>query len=430
MRKSRPLDRHSVSSFAACLSAVVLAVCGLSSPVLAQQCVGDADGDGIVRVNELVVAVNNALEGCETSSGTTAADVVRNYAELLFRNYTDAHAGAVQLQAAIEELVTNPKQVTLDAAKAAWLTARPSYQQSEVGRFYEGPIDNEENGPEGRINAWPLDEGFVDYVVGNAGAGIINMPAQFPALTREVLASQNELGGEDNIATGWHAIEFLLWGQDRSIDGPGMRPFTDYLTGAGATAANQDRRRQYLRIIATMLVDDLESVRAAWAPNRSDNYRAEFVRLDPKVALGRIITGVGTLSGSELSNERMAVALETQDQEDEHSCFSDNTHNDHRFDERGIQNVYLGRYGSLDGPGLDVLVHAVSPDLDVRMQAQLQATVDAIQRIPVPFDQAIKGADSSPGRQAIISALEALRAQTKILEEIAEALDLEISTGG
>jgi putative iron-regulated protein len=45
----------------------------------------------------------------------------------------------------------------MDAAKEAWLTARQSYGPTEAYRPYGAPIDDD-NGPEGQLNACPLDE--------------------------------------------------------------------------------------------------------------------------------------------------------------------------------------------------------------------------------------------------------------------------------
>lgn len=406
--------------------ALAAALAYLPAAAGAQSCLGDADGSGDVTVDEIITVVNLSLTGCG-GDPATAADVVDHYASILYANYVDTLAAAQSLQRSVDEFVANPKRVTLDAARAAWLAARPLYQQTEMARFYEGPIDNAEDGPEGQINAWPLDESYIDYVTGNANAGFINHPEQFPTLTKELLAGLNEDGSETNIATGWHAIEFLLWGQDGNDDGPGERPYTDYVTDGSGTAANQARRGTYLRLVAELLVDDLQAVTQAWVPGQ-DNFRASFVAQDPQVALGQIMTGIGTLSGFELSNERMAVALETQDQEDEHSCFADNTHVDHRYDAMGIQNVILGRYGSIDGPGLDDLIRVVQPTLADSLVAATQTSLDRIYAIPVPFDQAVQGADSEPGRQAIIAAVEALRTQTDLIEDAALALGVDITT--
>ncbi len=438
-----------------CLALVVSVVVG--HPAGAQFCPGDCDGDGTVTVSELVRgvrinlgqdtvslctamdtnsdqvvsvaelirAVNSALGSC-SAGPATAEQVIEAYADLLAENYGDATDLAAALAVAIDDFLAAPSDVRLAAAKQAWLDARPTYLQTEAARFYGGPIDNEEDGPEGFINAWPLDEAYIDYVDGDSNAGIINDPEGFPQITAEGLAGANELGGETNIATGWHAIEFLLWGQDFSADGPGSRPFTDFIDGG--TAENQDRRRDYLRVVAHLLVEHLGQVREEWVAGDPGNFRAAFLALDSDEALRMILTGMGTLSGGELTGERMAVPFETKDPEDEHSCFSDNTHIDHQNDARGIQNMFRGRYGSVGGPGVRDLLAVTDADLADQLDAQIQTAINAILSIPVPFDQAIQGSDSTPGRIAIAIAIDELNAQTDLIAAAAEALGISIST--
>ena len=126
-------------------------------------------------------------------------------------SYADAHAAAVELRDAIASFVADPSEAGLEAARQAWLDAREPYGQTEAFRFYDGPIDNPETGPEGRLNAWPMDEAYVDYVEGMPDAGIINDAASHPTIDAELLSQLNEQGGETNIASGYPAIEFLLW---------------------------------------------------------------------------------------------------------------------------------------------------------------------------------------------------------------------------
>jgi putative iron-regulated protein len=386
----------------------------------------DADDSGEIEINELVMAVASALNGCDIEPATFAS-VARNYAALLYANYSDALAGAQALRTAVDAFVAAPSPQTLEATKEAWKAGRPAYLQSEMARFYDGPIDNEVDGPEGLINAWPLDEGYIDYVEGDPDAGIINQPDLFPEIDGDLLVELNEGESETTISTGWHAIEFLLWGQDLDPAGPGARPYTDYVTDGSGTAANQERRGQYLRAAAELLVENLEFVRAAWAPDVQDNYRAEFLS-DSEEALRRIMTGMGTLSGGELTGERLAVAFDTKDQEDEHSCFSDNTHIDHQNDELGIENAFLGRYGAVRGPGIYDLCRTVDAALADQARDAFTAARTAIFAIPTPFDQAIQGPDSSPGRQAIANAINLLNAQTQKIAECADALGIPIST--
>lgn len=360
---------------------------------------------------------------CGGSDEPDAGAVVDNYAAIVQASYADSLAKARELKTAIDAFVAAPSATTLGAAKTAWLAAREPYGLTEVYRFYDGPIDDPDDGPEGQINAWPLDEAYIDYVVGNASAGIINDPGMFPTLSKDVIANQNEKGAEENISTGYHAIEFLLWGQDLSPTGPGARPHTDYLT-TGGTAANQARRGQYLKLVAELLVDDLQSVTEQWAAGGS-NYAAELRSVNDSEALRRMLQGMGSLSGAELSGERMATAFDNRDQEDEHSCFSDNTHRDLRGNATGIENVYLGRYGSIDGPGLDELVRARDPALDTKMKTQLAASIAAIEAIPKPFDQALQ--DDAVGRVKIKDAITALREQTDTMVDIATLLGITIN---
>jgi putative iron-regulated protein len=376
----------------------------------------------------------------------TREEVVAHYATMVHANYSDALDKAKQLQAAIDVFVAAPSEATLEAAKRAWLEARVPYGQTEAYRFYDGPIDNAENGPEGRLNAWPMDEAYVDYVIDPQAGPDADPPVYIEGgvvndttleITKEKLAGLNE-GGEGDIfdvgetfdpekavSTGYHAIEFLLWGQDFVDGGPGSRPFQDFLPDSdpARTMPNGERRGQYLRVVTELLIDDLTLLVAAWAPDTAGNYRAGFVGGDPDDALRSMLSGIGILSKGELASERMDVALRSLDQEDEHSCFSDNTHIDILMNATGIQNVYLGRYAYLDGPSVSDLVRQIDPALDAEMRARFEASLQAVQAIPAPFDQAIPEANSESWLK-VDTAVKALFAQSDTIIEVGQALGL------
>ncbi len=350
-----------------------------------------------------------------------ARAVAVGYSELVYANYSDSLASARDMQKAIAALLAAPSKETLEAARKSWLDAREFYGQTEAFRFYGGPIDDE-NGPEGQINAWPMDESYVDYVEGKPNAGFINDP-KFK-ITKANLAKQNERGGEENIATGWHAIEFLLWGQDLSETGPGDRSFEDYVDGK---RANADRRRLYLKVVTELLIDDLASVTKAWAPGQK-NYRAQFDKGGVE-SVRKIIVGLGSLSRGELAGERMEVPLNSQDQEDEHSCFSDNTHRDMVANATGIQNVWLGQYKRRDGSALKVasladLVAAKNAELSGKTSAQIASTVKATEGIQAPFDREIIGGADAPGRKRIQAAVDSATEQSKLLVQAANAIGI------
>ena len=357
------------------------------------------------------------------ASQLTAQDVVQHYSTLVYANYSDTITAAKQMQKAINAFLAKPSQATQDAARKAWLDAREFYGQTEAFRFYDGPIDNED-GPEGQINAWPMDESYVDYVEGDAKAGLINNRKE--AITKKRLAELNEHDGEENISTGWHAIEFMLWGQDLSDTGPGARPFTDFIDGK---AANADRRRQYLKVVTELLIEDLESVANEWKPGVKDNFRATFDQ-GGEASLRKIFVGLGSLSRGELAGERLEVAMASRDQEDEHSCFSDNTHRDAVTNAQGIQNVWLGSYKRLNGteltgPSLRDWVAAHDKAVAEKTSLQIAKSVASASTIPAPFDQAIQGARDSAARATIQSTIDSLTQQSKDLVEAAKAVGFE-----
>ncbi|AXA26532.1 MULTISPECIES: imelysin family protein [Pseudomonas] len=380
-----------------------------------------------------------------------AQAVVKHYAEMVHAVYSDSLSTAKQLQTAIDAFLAKPNDETLKAAKDAWVASRVPYLQSEAFRFGNTIIDDWE----GQVNAWPLDEGLIDYVdksyehaLGNpaANANIIANPeiqvgedkVDVKEITPEKLASLNELGGsEANVATGYHAIEFLLWGQDLNGTGPGAgnRPASDYLEGQGATGGHNDRRRAYLKAVTDLLVSDLEEMVGNWAPNVADNYRASLEAEPVKDGLRKMLFGMGSLSLGELAGERMKVSLEANSPEDEHDCFSDNTHWSHFYDAKGIRNIYLGEYtrpdgSKVSGPSLSSLVAKVDPATDATLKADLQDTEAKIQVI---VDHALKGehydqliaADNAAGNQVVRDAIAALVKQTGAIEQAAGKLGID-----
>ena len=351
-------------------------------------------------------------------------EVINHYANGVHGLYAQSLASARVMDAAIDAFIADPNPATLEAAKRAWLHARDDYGPTEVFRFYGGPIDNEEDGPEGLINAWPLDESYIDYVDGNPAAGIINMPDEYPTIDADLIISLNEEGGEANVSTGWHAIEFLLWGQDMDAVGPGARPVEDYTSND-----NAERRKTYLAVSSDVLLTHLQDMVDAWAPGQA-NYRADFVAMPADDALANIITGAGALSAGELAGERINVAYSERSEEDEHSCFSDNTKADIIGNAIGVRMVMTGDYGVVMGPGVLDLYAAENEALAATLDGELSKSVYLARQIPNPFDQHLteSAPDSGAGRQAVLATIEALEKQADTIVQGAAAFGLTINT--
>jgi putative iron-regulated protein len=363
--------------------------------------------------------------------------VLETYANIVLATYEDTLARARDLDTAIDALLANPSEQTLNAARERWRAARIPYGYSEAFRFYGGPIDGE-NGPEGQLNGWPLDENHIDAVAVDKynaapGLNIIGDPKSFPAITTELIAEQNEAGGEKNIASGYHAIEFLLWGQDwnNPPESAGQRPYTDFVPqGDPATDVNA-RRGQYLKAASTLIVSDLESVAAQWRDSKQPNYRTSFLTGDVYTSVKRMFTGIAALAEVEMAGERMNVPLLSSDQEEEQSCFSDLTADELRANAAGIENVYFGRYQRLDGstvsgPSLADLIKAKDARVAEEIEARLTRTREALGAVKNPFDREIL-AENAEGRARMQAAIDSLRAQTLSFSRGARAIDVFLS---
>lgn len=324
---------------------------------------------------------------------------IQGYAQNAFAQYSKAVEEAQILNQLVKDFVANPTQDKLEAAKAQWIVARKIYSQTETYRFFDSPIDDAD-GPEGWINAWPIDEAYIDSVKGKSNSGIINDRQGYPVIDKDTVMSLNEKDGEKNISTGWHAIEFLLWGQDFSTSGPGARSFEDYVDGK---SPNADRRRLYLSVITELLVEHLQSVTVQWNPNSGNNYYASFINAPD--SLSKVVESLRFFAGEELSIERMFVAYDMQDQEDEHSCFSDTTHNDLYFNYLGIKNTLLQKF---NGISLVSLIADKDAALAGQIEAQALAIDSALFQFPAPFDQAIFIDSSRETIKQIIDSLQAL----------------------
>lgn len=375
--------------------------------------------------------------------------VVQTYLEIAQANYGDALVAAEALNQKIDILLANPSEENLSLAKNAWKNARIPYQQSEVFRFGNSVVDEWE----GKVNAWPLDEGLIDYVGSDYGTE----SDENPFYTANIIANPNPIIGgknidastisasflsdtlheidevESNVATGYHVIEFLLWGQDLNGTNPGAgnRPASDFSLD-NCTGGNCERRREYLKSATILLIKDLTDMHQNWLKEGAANQ--ELLSKGTQGGLASMLTGMGSLAYGELAGERIKLGLMLHDPEEEHDCFSDNTHWSHYYDALGIKNIYLGEYKRIDGSkisgnSLSQLVFEIDPDLDNEMKSKLTATQNAMQtmvdqaNLGSPFDVLIAEGNKA-GNQIIRNIVDALVDQAKTTEKIMQTLKL------
>lgn len=409
-------------------------------------------------MNAKTVLVQSIAASLLIASGSTVAaqvtkqQVVEHYADVAHAVFADSVTTAKTLDVKIDEFLKSPSADKLEEVKQAWLDSRVPYQQSEVFRFGNAIVDDWE----GQLNAWPLDEGLIDYVatdyqyeLGNEGAAaniIANTSLQIGAskldvakITPELLADLNEVGGsEANVASGYHAIEFLLWGQDLNGTnaGAGQRAYTDFVVGPECTNGHCDRRGEYLKAAADLLVQDLEWMEKQWSAEVKGNYRETLLNDSADNGLRKMLFGMGSLSLGELAGERMKVALEANSTEDEHDCFSDNTHNSHYYNEQGIYNVYTGLYKRedgtlLSGPSIADLVAQKDKQVAKEIQKQFDVTRNQVGKLVTSaeknnqhFDQLI-AAGNAQGNTLVNDTIMSLVAQTGSIERAAGIIGID-----
>ncbi|WP_047044278.1 imelysin family protein [Vibrio mexicanus] len=387
-----------------------------------------------------------------SAATVTQEQVVEHYADIAHAVFADALVTAKTLDQSIDQFLAAPSAKGFEDVKQAWIDSRVPYQQSEVFRFGNAIVDDWE----GQLNAWPLDEGLIDYVaadyqheLGNEGASaniVANSTIQIGSevlevkeITPKLIADLNEVGGsEANVASGYHAIEFLLWGQDLNGTnaGAGQRAYTDFAKGSACTNGNCDRRGEYLKAASQLLIQDLEWMEKQWSASEKNNYRQELLADSSDQGLRKMLFGMGSLSLGELAGERMKVALEANSTEDEHDCFSDNTHNSHYYNEQGIYNVYTGLYKRedgtlLSGPSLHQLVKQKDPQAAKEIQKQFDQTrsqvgllVSSAEKNNQHFDQLIASGNAQ-GNALVNETIFALVAQTASIERAAGIIGID-----
>lgn len=399
-----------------------------------------------LAVSLLVLVFSNTALHAQTYD-----DIAEHYADLASATYEDSLLLAKHMAGEIDRFLEDPNSETLSSAKQSWTDARKVYGVTEVFRFSHPVVDEWEP----QVNAWPLDEGFIDYVdesnyffeLGNP-VGQANMIATDTVqlgsetintnpFTTDLLASLNEIGGtEANVATGWHAIEFLFWGQDLNGNnaGAGNRPYSDFLLGEQCTNENCDRRREYLSTVTKLLIEDLEFIVSAWGSDE-DSYRATFLKMPGDEKMRRILYGVGSLALGELAGERMKVALYANSAEDEHDCFSDTTHNTLYANAAGVVMALDGRYSSASGEVLNGPSLFEWAEQNTTLNSQLRESADTVLRgletivssanNGEAFDQLIAPGNSD-GAEQINTAISSLIDLTKNVELLAGAMELGV----
>lgn len=360
-------------------------------------------------------------------SRATAFGFLLNYVSLGYALNADAYRGALELRDTLATFVAEPTDEGLAAVRHAWAAAHLAYARTEVFRFYGSPIDF--LGYEPLINGWPLDPARLDVVPGGDG-GFIGQPERYPFVSARLLQALHQREDPTQIMTGWHALEFLLWGLDTRTDGPGERPLSDFTTDPFA-----ERRREYLIVAASLLADQIQAVMHQWEQDSYDNYAGDFLNSRPHQLLAQVFTGIHTLAATEVAENRLAKAREQGVEAAEEAPFSDLTSQVIQANLEGMAAVLTGDYTSslgreTSGPGLVELVASVDPALADDLRTTLATAQERAAGLPEPFDAGMMAPPDDPRHAAIATAEQSFTALAAALTQSRAALGLPATDVG
>lgn len=410
----------------------------------------------LVLVLLVACVVLSACQPAQLKFERQIKTTLERQADMAYVVYQDAWTLSKRLSSIIRLFVEEPTVSHMVAARKAWLNARETYL---LTRVYQTAINSLEQDAKQediqqvytRIEGWPIKEAAIDYVandidgdvgfplvLGGKPFNLIAAEEALPALNSTVLEElQNK---QEQVLTGFHVIEFLLWGQDLNQDltanpirdaSPGQRSLADYFSvqeqglcrsGDKVVAFTVCQRRAELLVaVADLLVDDLYNIMSAWEPEQGVFHNA--LNAQPQSGLLALLDGFA----EQLQQTTRLVEPLNASQEWEESDFSDNTHRDIVLPIKGLENVYRGSYKQLNSEifeveGLQKLIYSLQQaELAGRFEQQLQDTAGALLMFDIlansgtPFDMQIQTAH---GQENITAAKQSLTSTGEILREM------------
>jgi uncharacterized iron-regulated protein len=347
----------------------------------------DANGNGQRPPNSSTpgTSTTTASQSSATNASFDDRQIIKDFADQVVIPTNQLFAKrAEELSSAVNRFVKNPNDQTLKAAQDAWVAARSPWEQSECFGF--GPAES--LGYDAALDSWPVNETDLKAAINSKDK-----------VTSEYVKKRQDT------EKGFHVIEYLLFGNDKS------KKATDF----------NKRELDYLQALSTDFSQVANDLVTSWTKGVEGNpaYREVIATAGdsrnstyPSLQAGAEEMVQGMIDSlDEVANEKIAKPFEEKDQKWMESRFSFNTLNDLKSNVKGAENVYLGRFpdANTSGTGLTAYVAKVNPDLDARVKSELQASVEALEKIPAPFEKSVtdpQAADEIESAQKVINTLQ------------------------
>ena len=320
-----------------------------------------------MRAELLMMALAAALVGCaptDRSAGGSASSpgveaVLGNVEQnVVTATYADFDREAAAFAAACRRFNAAPSDSLLMAARARWHAARVPWEQAEA--FIFGPVTF--YNLDASLDSWPLNTVDLDATLGGTDAVTPASVADLDPTTR-----------------GFHAAEYLLWGED----------------GRRRAADLTPRERDYLVAVAEIMARDAARIHAGWTGSggyavllSTAGAPGNTAYASSDDAVYELLMGVLFIV-EEVAAEKIHVTLQSGTDRFAESRYSRSSKADIENNLQSVSNVYEGTFGGRRGAGLSRLVAARDPALDARFRSELAAARAAVAAIPGPLEDAI-----------------------------------------
>jgi putative iron-regulated protein len=299
------------------------------------------------------------------SSAKVDQQILSNFVDnVIIPNHDLFAQQAKLLSQKVDLLVKTPNDQTLKAAQSAWISARSAWEQTECFGF--GPASS--LGYDGALDSWPVNE------------------TDFKAMLKSGISlNSDSIEKLKETEKGFHVIEYFLFGQNKS------RQASDLV----------QRDLNFLQLLGVDFAKVARDLATSWSKGISGKppYRDVLITAGesgnstyPTVQAGveEMIQGMVD-SLDEVANEKIGEAFQKKDPKLAESRFSLQTLTDMKSNLQGAQNVYLGSFSSANArrASLSARIAQINPQLDREVKASFQAAMDAMGKIPAPFEMAI-----------------------------------------
>ncbi len=316
----------------------------------------------------------------QTSSDTLELSMLATSYEHMvrdnFNNFKNHHNNLYQK---VQQFGSTLVSTHLTNSRENWKVAYDAYHQLGPFRFHsESTLTPLMSDAELQLSLYVTNPAYIDVTSQDATSGIIPDEATYPQILTQVLTDAHLAGGPENVSLGFHALEFILWGEDNSASGPGNRLVSDF----GGTSTN-NRRKEYL-----VTVNYLNN--AYVNATDAEAYINAFKKLTYKEQLQTMLSGVYRFVKDDLAGKSIKTPYDMMDQQFEESPYSDNSLNDLKSKLNSTRNFLTGsQFSGTNGYFLIDYIAFKSQDNADKITRLLEDIDSQLTGITVAFDQAV-----------------------------------------